>query len=1493
MRSSWPLSFGQQRLWLTDQLRGGGVEYLVPIAWRLHGSLDTGALRSALNQLVARHQILRTRITAPDGVPVQIVDPPADVPFTLTDHTGETRGSPEVRLRDCLTDILGQPFDLATQWPVKAELIRVAADQHVLVICLHHIACDGWSLDLLARDLGGLYRTAATGQPAQLPALPIQYADYAAWQTSHLTPQRQHDDLEYWRGHLSGHAPFELPTDHRRPEIWHPHGDTLEFDLPPGLTRALSSLARENSATLYMVLLTAFLILLARRTGQSDITVGTPTVGRNREETTDLIGFFVNTLTIRAKVSDELTFREVLRHVRAICLDAYAHQQIPFEKLVDNLAPERTPNRNPFFQILFSMGTHSERELDLPGVRAENLGLLVDSPMFDIAFELTEHPDGRLHGVVNFASALFERSSVERLAGHYSSLLSSSCADPDTTVTQLGILPREEQRAVLALGEGPSVERPDLCLHDLVASRTARTPDAIAVTVGDESLSYAELDARANRLARYLRAAGHGLGDVVALGMLRSADMIVALLAVLKAGCAYLPLDSSHPGARLASMTAEAGAATVLTQAAVADVFGSLPCRSIVLDSPEVAGRISLESSQTPDIRVESGDPAYVIYTSGSTGRPKGITIPHRGIRNHVLWAIERHQLVPSDTVLQKTPLSFDAAAWEILAPLVAGARLVLAPVGAESDPAAMAGCITRHGVTVLQLVPSVLRLFREFGEIYACHSLRLVSCAGEPLRVEACDDLRQRLGIEVTNTYGPTECSIDVASWSSQEGEPHSIAPLGRPLHNTEIRVLDPEGTPVPYGVVGEIYLGGEGLALGYVGQAGLTAERFVPDYCGDRPGSRLYRTGDLGRWRSDGLLEFVGRIDDQVKLHGVRVEPSEVARVLEEHRAVDNAVVMVARADGQEHLTAYVTGSRSHGEMSDLRSHLQFRLPRTMIPSRIVFVDRFPLLPNGKLNRAALLAMEGPQNHEQEPHVPPSSPLEKTIWEVWRTLLHTDRFGVHDGFFTLGGNSLLATLMAFRLATELHRDIPTHLVFRAGTVAGIARALEDERIEYAPAESERQEGSGRPLSFGQQRLWLIDQLREDGAEYLVPVVWRLEGDLDTDVLRSALHQLVARHEVLRTRITAPDGIPVATADLPAELPLGVVDLAQEPDGPADTRVQDVLAESLAQPFDLATQGPIRATLIQLAEDRNLLALCLHHIACDGWSLDILARDLGELYRATVGRRPPQLPALPGQYADHATWQAANLTPRELEAHLVYWRGRLDRHTPVELPTDLARPPVWQSEGHTVEFSLPPHLTRSLTALARQSDATLYMAVLTAFITLLHRHTGQDDIAVGTLTSGRSRPETKDLIGFFVNTIIIRARLAGQPTFRDILRQVRATCLDAYAHQDLPFEKLVEDLRPERTLNRNPLFQILFEWQDVSDGGLAFDETIRISDEDLDWHRAKLDLTLSMVNEPDGNLRGVLTYPVSLFKVATVQRMSFSILQIIQNMAEDPDHLI
>ncbi|MFF9021160.1 non-ribosomal peptide synthetase [Streptomyces eurythermus] len=1474
---SLPVSFAQQRLWFLDRLAPGATDYLVPIALRLRGPLDRTALTTALAALAERHAVLRTRYEERDGEPVQLVDPGGRIPLTERETTEEEA------LRLIRAD-LEVPFDLAAGAPVRAMLLRVGADDHVLALTLHHIAWDGWSVEVLADELARHY-AGETVEP-----LPVQYADFARWQREHAATEEFAARLGHWRERLAGLAPLDLPTDRRRPRLRDPRGDRLAVELPAGLGAAIDELARRNAATPFMVLLAGCYALLGRWSGQQDIAVGTAVSGRTRSETAPLIGFFANTLVLRGDLSGRPTFTELLARVRESALDAYAHADVPFERVVEELAPERDLSRNPLFQVMFELRPpKGEEAFTLPGLRVEQLAVSWPAAKFDLTVSVQPQADGTLRCGFEYATALFDRDTVRGMAEHYGRLLAAVVDAPDLPLDRIDALDAAERKALTHGRRDTAVEPPVRCLPELFSEQAARTPDAPAVVFAERTLSYAELDARVTRLARRLRAVGVRAETRVAVCLRREDDLVTALLGVLRAGGTYVPVDPAHPARRRARILADSGATVLISQSWIRGEPPEGAARLVLLDEdPEPAG--PAPADRRPDAGLPPLDPAgaaYLMYTSGSTGQPKGVLISHEAIGNRVMWTVREHGLGQGDRVLQKTTVGFDASVWEFLAPLVCGGTVVVAADGVPRDPAAMVRAVAEHRITVLQVVPSVLRALVQQPGLRDCVTLRLVFCAGEPLPVELCDRLLALLPVTLVNTYGPTECAIDVTSWRYDGREAGEIVAIGQPIDNTRILVLDPDGGLVPAGAPGELCVAGIGLARGYLGRGDLTAERFVPNPHPAAPGERLYRTGDRVRRRADGTLEYLGRLDRQVKLRGIRIEPSEIEAALCEHPSVAAAAVGVY---GDQQLVGHIVPVEgAEPDPVVLRAHLAARLPDAMVPAVLRVLAALPLTASGKLDSEALPGLDGLAAVGE--YVAPRDPVEQTVAEVFAELLGRERVGALDDFFALGGHSLLATRLVFRLRAALGVEIPVAEVFSRRTVTALAElstAPGTRPAEPAGAVLPVPRGGTLPLSSAQRRMWFLDQLEPGSSEYLVPLVLRLRGPLHTGALIGALDDLAARHEALRTRYPAPDGEPVQVIDPVVTLGTAPVDLIGLPADEAAARAGELVRAETARPFRLDREPPVRALLVKVAEREHLLVLTAHHIAVDGWSVDLLTRDLGLLYRARLtGGGPPPVP--PVQYADFAAWQGHWSQSEQPEAQLAYWRERLDGLTPLELPTDRPRPAVRDPRGDLLALAIPDELAQAVADLARGQAVTPFVVLLAAFDVLLGRYTRQADICVGTPTAGRTRPEVEEVIGSFVNTVVLRADLGGDPGFATLLRRVHQDVVAAYSHQDLPFERLVDELQPQRDLSRNPLFQVMFELQHVQTAPLRLDG-LTAERVPSPWRTAKFDLTLSLGRHADGRLQGLFEYATALFDRTTVERMAGHYLTLLRAATARPE---
>jgi amino acid adenylation domain-containing protein/thioester reductase-like protein len=1054
-----PLSFAQQRLWFLQQLEPDSGFYNIHIALRLTGAVDQAALRLSLAEILRRHEALRTHFPLVDGQPVQAISPaPDSPPLPVDDLADLDPARREAEFQRRRADEARRPFDLATGPLLRARCLKLGEQDHGLLLTLHHSVADGWSVGVLVREFAALYGAFQAGKPSPLADLPIQYADYAVWQRRHLQGETLAEPLAYWRTRLAGAPSLStFPADHPRPALQTYGGAAFRFGLSAELSQSLRQVGQTQGATLFMVLLAAFQLLLFRHSGQSDLCVGAPVANRNRREVEGLIGFFVNTLAIRADLSGNPTFLSLLEQVRIRVVEAQSRQEVPFEKLVEELQPARNPSYGPFFQTAFVLQNAPLGKLELPGLQVEVLDEAGESAKFDVLLEVAETADG-LDARLEYNTDLFEPASIERLAGHYRTLLAGIAARPAARLSELPLLTAAETRQLLEQwNTPPAAYDPPYRLHERIAAQAARIPEAVALVLDGETLSYAELNRRADRLAQRLLALGLGPDRVAGICAERSLELVIGLLGILKAGGAYLPLDPDYPPERLAYMLDNARPAVVLAQPGLLD---RLPPHPHTLPLTAAADAAAEEPAAHPLPLVEPDHLAYVIYTSGSTGRPKGVGVPHRGLINRLEWMQARYGLTPADAVLQKTQYSFDVSVWEFFWPLLAGARLVLARPGEHREPSKLMDLIEREGVTTLHFVPSMLTAFLDCPDIRPLPGLRRVICSGEALDTATRNRFVATQSAGLHNLYGPTEASIDVTAHACSGQAVGGPVPIGRPIDNIQIYLLDPHLNLVPAGVPGELYIGGVGLARGYINRPELTAERFLPNPYAPAGtpahAARLYRTGDLARWRGDGEIEYLGRTDHQVKVRGHRIELGEIEAVLTQHPGVREAVVVTQRdrADSVR-LVAYAAPPAARRdappEAWELREFVAARLPGYMVPAAFVVLDRLPLNANGKVDRKALPAPDAAQASRQG-YLAPRTAVEAQLAALWADVLSLERVGVLDDFFELGGLSLLATQLLIKIKARFAAAPSLGDLFTAPTVETQARLIEGKALPGQP---------------------------------------------------------------------------------------------------------------------------------------------------------------------------------------------------------------------------------------------------------------------------------------------------------------------------------------------------------------------------------------------------------------------------------------------------------
>ena len=1483
-----PLSFAQQRLWFLDQLEPDSAAYNLSSPLVLAGPLNVAALEKSLSEIVRRHEVLRTVFINEDGQPFQVIKGWEPRALAVVDLVELPEGEREYKVKNLAGEEARRPFNLAEGPLFRVTLVRVREQEHVLLMTIHHIISDGWSIGILIKELGSLYRAYCEGEDSPLKELPIQYGDFAQWQREWLKGEELERQIAYWKQQLAG-APsvLELPTDRPRPMMQTFNGAVENLLLPRGLSDTIKELSRQEDVTLFITLLTTFYTLIYRYSGQLDINIGTMIANRGRSEIEGLIGLFANTLVLRLKLDPRASFRESISRVREVALGAYANQDLPFERLVEEIAPDRALSHTPLNQVMFILQNTPMESVALEGLSIRSIEVDTLAAKNDLILSVRDLDSG-IFPTVEYNTDLFDRSTIVQMLGHFQSLLEAIVSDPCKQLRQLPLLNQSERRQLLvAFNQTDTGFDSEMGFHRIFEAQAAQTPDRVALVFEDHELSYRELNAHSNQLARFLRAKQVRAEQLVGLCVDRSIEMVVCVLGILKTGAAYLPMDPSYPKQRLAYMLEDGEVKVLITRQRLA---GNLPDHNAqVVEIDSEWDHIAQEEQTDLDSHMDGRQLAYVIYTSGSTGRPKGVQIPHSALVNFLCSMKERPGLGESDVLMAVTTVSFDIAALEIMLPLTTGGRVVVASREVTRDAAALMSSMHSHQVTAMQATPSTWRMLVEAGW-EGIQGLKIL-CGGESLGRELAAQLETR-GAELWNLYGPTETTIWSTASKVENG--NREVSIGKPIANTQIYLLDAENEPVPIGVVGELYIGGKGLANGYQNRAEMTAERFVPDPYSRRGGGRLYRTGDLARYDENGKIRYVGRGDEQVKVRGYRIETGEIEFELSQCEQVRQAaVVAVEDGKGSKKLVAFVV-MEDHGTSNEreIRSRLKERLPEYMVPSRILGLDEMPMTDNGKVDRRALSRLER-RDEKADEIEEVSSPIEGVLQAIWSQVLGRDVTQREENFFDLGGHSLLATQVMSRITEAFQISLAVRELFERPTVEELAARIEEARragdgIAAPPIVRARKDIHPR-LSFAQQRLWFLNQYEPESPAYNMSVAIRLKGELVVAALESSLVEIERRHEALRTVFSSEGREPVQIVKEAEARELSSVDLTLLPTEVRSEEASRLASIEAQQPFDLE-KGPLfRAKLLKLDHQEHVLLLTIHHIVCDAWAIGILIREIGTLYRAysTGGESP--LEELTIQYSDYAEWQRDWLRGDVLDKQIGYWKQELDGAPAVlQLPADRPRPPRQTFNGASKMKALPKELADSLKALNRREGTTLFMTLLAAFQVLLYRISGQQDFNVGTAIANRNRKEIEGLIGLFTNTLVLRARMKAEQSFRELQRRVRNVSLEAYQHQDLPFEQLVDAIQPERSLNHPPLYQVMF--------GLLNTPSMELELGDLslelgaaETRTAKFDLVLNMA-EYDLGLAANLEYNTDLYDEETITRLLGHFETLLRGIVDDPE---
>ncbi len=1500
-----PLSFAQQRLWFLDQWEPGNPELNIPGAMHLTGELDAELLEKCLVVIIQRHESLRTIFGSSEGKPFQTIQPAAAVKLTRVNLADLSPTERESRLQKLTIEQVHHRFDLSAGPLFYFLLIKLGEHEWLFMFIFHHIITDGWSIGIFTEELSALYAAFCHNKPAPLTGLPVQYADFAVWQRDWLTGEVMERQLSYWKKQLGDNPPtLEFPTDFQRPAVQSGRGDVYSTKAAKKLTAALFDLANKEQCTVFMVLLTGFNILLSRYSGQKEIIVGSPTAGRNRREIEGVIGFFLNSLALRTDLSGDPQFVELLDRVKDTTLEAYAHQDIPFEKLLEELAPQRDLSRTPFFQVFFNMLNMPGDSLTMPGLAIEGYPLPIVGSKFDFTIYLFQKSDGFLLKSV-FSMDLFTRERMVEMMEQYKYILEQAAANPRTTVSGFSLVAPHDEAILLDLQQ-PLDDTWYGSVQEMFAKKAAENPRYTAVVDKDEHWTYGELNALANRLASYLTAQGVDIHDAVAIYGHRSAPLVWGILGILKAGAAFVILDPAYPASRSIDYLRLAKPKGFLQVEAAGKLppvlseflaSSSIVCR-LALPARAAAGGedfLSGYSSADPAVTVGQDDIACITFTSGSSGIPKGVMGRHGSLTHFLPWQQETFGISAADRFSMLSGLAHDPLQRDIFTSLCSGASLHIPDPQQIGMPGRLHAWMSSAGITISHLTPAMLQLIIRDAPGGELLPLRYAFTVGDVLTRRDVADLK-RLAPRVTfiNLYGATETQRAVGYFivpGNVDELRKEVIPLGRGVPDTQLLVLNEHNRLAGIGELGEICIRSPHLALGYLGDEDLTHTRFITNPFTQQSSDRIYRTGDSGRYLPDGCIEFQGRMDFQVKIHGFRIEPGEVETALVQYPGIREVVVLLHEVQSDDRrLAAYFVPTETGGvKTNELHDFAAKKLPDFMVPSFFIELAAFPLTPNGKIDRKALPAPTLDREKMGVEFIAPRTAAEEIMVKIWREILRVEKIGVRDNFFQLGGHSLLATQVVSRIRDEFKIELPVRTIFESPLLAQLAEIVESKISSKSaiPTLEPMMRGRMMPLSFAQQRLWFLDQYEPDTAVYNIYHALRLIGRLGVGVLESTFNEIIRRHEPLRTVFSAEAGKPFQVVSPAGVFVMPVVDLSGLPAADRENRAEQMAIEEANRPFNLSAGPLFRVTLLHLDETVHFLLLTIHHIVSDGWSMGVLISEMKELYSAFYEGRPSPLPELAVQYADFAIWQRQWLSGEILETQLSYWRERLSGELPVlELPTDYPRPVLQTFAGKIRSFELGVELRSKLNKLAQQCGATLFMTLLAAFKVLLNRYTDLTDIAVGTPIANRSRSEIEGLIGFFINTLTLRTDLSGNPTFQELLSRVRETALGAYAHQDVPFEMLVDILSPQRDLRHSPLFQVLFALQNMPAARLELPD-LTVEFLDLGRETAKFDLSIYMYEHEEG-LWGRLEYNTDLFSEATIDRFIGHFRTLLESVVSD-----
>lgn len=1462
-----PLSYSQQGMWFLDKLQGTR-EYHVSGGLRLIGTVDFKILETALKTVINRHEVLRTVIKEKNGIGYQEIAS-IDKWKLSTIKIEESDNEKEE-----ISKFLNIPFDLSNDYMFRACLYDLGNNKNILACVFHHIASDGWSLPIFINEFTEVYKSLKADKEIALPKLPLQYSDFAIWQRNNIKGVFLENQLSYWENKLNGVIPLSLPTDFVRPSIQSTKGAHIYFELDKSLKDSLNAICKEQEVTLFMLLLSAFKVLLHKYSGQNDICIGTPIANRNQADLETMIGYFVNTLALRSNVDQNLSFQEFLQQVKETTLESYEYQHAPFDKIVERIIGNRDTSITQVFQVMFDLRNIVElKELIVDDLKLTPYAFEEDTAQFDLNFSAEEHKEG-ISFDMEYCTDLFERATVERMLNHFEELLKSISIDYTQTLSSLKILTAKETQQLLYSFNGTDVTYPlDLTVIDLFKKQVEQTPNNIALSFRGEKMTYKELDEKSNQIANYLIEQGVKEDDLIGICLERSFSLVVGVLSILKSGGAYVPIKPDYPESRINHILEDIDCNILLT-----DTFSKKTLDKISLKETQLLV-LNSESSEfknysTTEIEkvYNPNSLAYVIYTSGSTGKPKGALIEHKGLLNHLLLMIDELQLNNEASIAFTAPFTFDISVWQILTSLLVGGKTAIYKEQDLLETNIFIDSLAEEKVTILQLVPSYTSSLLETTSSKKLEELNYLLVTGEAVTKDILDRWFEAYPtVPVVNAYGPAEASDDVSLHIMKAAPKEGLVPIGKPVANTQIYIVDSSGNPCPLGVTGELWIGGIGVGRGYLNLEKLTETKFTKNPFTEN--GRIYKTGDLGRWLSNGTIEFVGREDDQVKIRGHRIELGEIENILSSIPKVISCCVLVKEDEkGNKNLVGYTVSDNSLSNEL-FQEALKSKLPEYMVPRLWEKLEKMPLTPNGKIDKKALQKIKL-NNQPTKNYELAQTTTEKQLTKIWKELLGVEKIGINDNFFELGGHSLLATRLASTIRKEMNVEIPIQLTFTHPTIALLSKELllNSEEI-VIPLITLQDKPTKIPLSFSQERLWFVDQL-QGSLGYHMSGRLELNGNVSIPMIEESFKKLVERHQTLRTVILkSEEGLGYQQVCSSDQWKLNV-----KKEISTEALEKDILIFS-SKAFDLSTDYMLKACMYHTGVNEYTLAIVVHHIASDGWSEGILINELITIYNLLQKGEKVKLSPLPLNYVDYSLWQRRSLTDTILKEQLIYWENSLKGVVPVSFPTDFTRPSEHDASGASVRFKLTTELQENIVSLCEKEGVTLFMFLVSVFKILLSKYNGQEDICIGTPVANRTQTDIENMVGIFVNTLALRTDLSGNPTFKEVLNKVKTVIIGGQDHQLIPFEKVVDKVVTTRDMSTSPLFQVLFVLDNTPKVSAFTLNELEVSIVDNEHPNSKFDVTLRVEENEDG-ISFDFEYCTALFKKETI-------LQIIQHYKE------